>query len=126
MRLVHTYRMTVATSWYDATERGAKSYEQHFTVTRPGKIRTVRRTLSKRGFEYFQGSIYRRFKKWTPKWKIKIRFEREELAQKRENAIRVEGSSMLYRGKRWWAYPLPHRVLSYGKRRRRRRRHDRR
>ena len=124
MRPVQTYKMTIATSWYDATERGAKSYEQHFTVTRPGKIRTVRRTLSKRGLGYFQRSIYRRYKKWTPKRKMKIRFEREEPAKKKENTIRVEGSSMLYRGKRWWAYPLPHTVLSYGKKRRRRRRRD--
>jgi len=126
LRPIRTYRMTVATSWYDVVEKGAKSFELHFTAARAGETRAIRRRLSKKGIAYFQGSIYRRFRKWTPKRKIKIRFEREELAKKRENTLRVEGSSMLYRGKRWWAYPLPRRVLSYGKKRRRRRRHDRR
>jgi len=118
MTAFRKYRMTVATSWYDATDRGAKSYELHYSVARRGKIRTVRRTLSKRGLQYFQTSMYRRLRKWTPRGKIKVSFERELPAVRSERRIQIEGRSMLYRGKRWWAYPLPHRDLSYARKKR--------
>jgi len=113
--------MTISSTWYDKISRGVKEYELHFTVARPGKIRNVRRALAKRGVPYFQGLIYRRIKKWIPKSRIKVRFEREEAAEKSESRIRVEGRSMLYRGKRWKAYPLGHWELSYVKKRRRKR-----
>ncbi|GEM_PF-1888110 len=121
MRKVRTYRMTVASTWYDKISRGVKEYELHFTIARPGKIRNVRRKLAERGVPYFQRLVYRRIKKWIPKRKIRVSFEREEPAKKSESKIRIEGRSMLYRGKRWRAYPLGRWELSYSKRRRRKR-----
>ncbi len=122
MTRARTYRMTVSSAWYDKTERGAKEYELHLRVSRKGKIRTVRRTLARRGINYFQGYFYRRLKKWIRKRKIKVRFQREEPAPSVERQIAVEGRSILFRGKRFRAIPLPTRPLSYSKKRRRRRR----
>jgi hypothetical protein len=95
--------MTIASAWYDKLGRGKREYELHFAVARKGNRRTVRRHLARRGIEYFQRLIYRRIEKWIPARNIKIGFEREEVADRSETRIRVEGRSMLYRGKRWWA-----------------------
>ena len=119
MKTVRTYKMTIATSWYDAEEKGLKSYEQHFTIARPGKIRNVRRTLARRGLEYFRRSISRRIKKRVPRGRIKVRFEREERAKKSEPKIRIQGSSMIFRGRNWHASPLTSKLLNYVKRHRR-------
>jgi len=110
--------MTVATAWYDKASRRAKEHELHFTVARPGKIRNVRRYLARRAVPYFQQAIYRHYKHWIPKQRIRVAFEREEAASKSETKIRIEGRSMLYRGKQWAAFPLAQRELSYSKKRR--------
>jgi hypothetical protein len=114
--------MTIFTTWYDKTTSGAQEYELHFTVARHGRIRTVRRTLMERGIPYFQGLLYRRLKKWIPNRKVKVRFEREQPALTSESKIRLEGRSMLFRGKRWWAYPFGRWVLSYARKKRHQRR----
>ncbi|MGA3296455.1 MAG: hypothetical protein ABSD41_03285 [Candidatus Bathyarchaeia archaeon] len=118
MANVRLYRITIASVWYDSTAGGAKEYELHLKVARAGNVRTVRRTLAKRGAPYFQQLVYRRLKRWIPMRKIKVRFEQEEPAIKRENKISIDGRSMLYRGKRWKAYPLGKWELNYAKRRR--------
>jgi hypothetical protein len=116
------YRMAVFTSWYDKTASGAREYELHFIAVRHGSIRTIRRALAKRGVPYLQGLLYRRLKKWIPKRKVKVRFEREQPALRSESKISVEGRSMLFRGKRWRAYPLGRWDLNYAKKKRRKRR----
>jgi hypothetical protein len=113
-----TYHMTVSTVWYDKASAGAREYELHFTVGRRGKIRTVRRTLAKRGAPYFQRLIHRRTKRWIPLRRIRVRFEREETATRIDSRIRVDGRSMLYRGKRWRAYPLGSWEMNYARKRR--------
>ncbi len=119
-KTLRTYHMTVASTWYDKTAGGAKEYELHFTVARSGQIRTVRRKLARRGLVYFQGLVYRRTKNWIRKRRIKARFEREEAANKTESRIRVDGRSMLFRGRQWKAYPLGTKELSYARKRKRR------
>jgi hypothetical protein len=121
MKIVRLYSMTVSSTWYDKEARGAKEYELHFAVARRGNIRTVRRRLGRRGVPYFQSYVYRRVRKWIPRSKIKVRFEREQPAGKSEGKISIEGRSMLFRGRRWWAFPLGKWELNYSKRKRKRR-----
>ena len=120
MKVVHIYRMTVASKWYDKPSRCAREYELHFKVARPGGIRNVRRHLAKRGIPYFQRTIYRRFRKWIPKRQIRGKFEREDLADRRESVIAIEMRSMQYRGREWKPSRFPARVLTYAKKRRKR------
>ncbi|MGB6680716.1 MAG: hypothetical protein WBF08_05245 [Candidatus Bathyarchaeia archaeon] len=119
MRYVRLYRMTVASAWYDQKEKNKKEYELHFKIARHGKIRTVRKRLKQRGVKYFQSRVYREFKKWIPRRKVKARFEREEPALKSQPRITVVVRGMEYKGKRWNAFSLPDRILNYAKRRRR-------
>mgnify|MGYP001088364210 CR=1 FL=1 len=115
------YRMTISSTWYDRRTRKAKEFELHYRVARHGKIARIRRHLARRCAVHFQQSAYRIFKRWIPKRKVKIRFERESPALKTQQLIRIEARRMEYRGKQWNAYLLPSRTLSYVKRRRRRR-----
>jgi hypothetical protein len=110
--------MTIATAWYDARAKRVREYEMHFKVARRGRIRNVRRQLARRGVPYFQKAIYDLYRRWIPKRKIRISFEREEPAPKVERTIAIEARRMEGVGKRWKAYPLPSRKLSYAKRRR--------
>jgi len=124
MKSARTYRMTVASTWYDAEAGVAREYEMHFKVARRGRIQTVRLHLAKKGATYFQQAIYRQTGKWIRKRKIRVSFEREEPAAKGQSTITIEARSMQYRGRRWKAYPLPSRTLNYAKKRRRRRKRD--
>jgi hypothetical protein len=110
--------MTIATVWYDEAAGAAKEYEFHFKVARAGDIRRVRRALAERGAPYFQQLVYRRIKRWIPLRKIKVRFEKEEAATKKDSRIHIEGRSMFYRGKKWQAYSLGTWELNYAKKRR--------
>jgi len=113
MSKLRAYRATIATTWYDKTVGAAREFEVHFQVSRPGKIRTVRRMLAKRGVPYFQYLVHRRVGRWVPKSNIKVRFEREMPASKSGKTIQTESRSMLYRGKRWRAYSLGRGKLLY-------------
>jgi hypothetical protein len=115
-----TYRMTIATKWYDDRSRCAREYEAHSKVSRYGKIRTVRRHLARRVAPYFQQLIYRRFRKWIPKRQLRVSFEREEVATEAERDITIQLRGMQYRGREWVASPFPPKVLSYAKKRRKR------
>ena len=120
MKIVHLYRMTVASKWYDEPSRCAREYEMHFKAARRGKVRTIRRHLAKRGVPYFQQAIYRRFRRWIPKRQIRARFEREEVEERSQSIIAIDTRTMQYRGRDWKAFPFPSRVLSYAKARRKR------
>jgi hypothetical protein len=112
--------MTVASRWYDEPSRCEREYEMHFKLARPGNIRTVRRHLVKRAIPYFQQVIYRRFRRWISKRQIRARFEREGVEATPDRVIAIETRSMQYRGRDWKAFPFPSRVLSYAKKRRKR------
>ncbi len=112
---IRLYRMTIASTWYDKRAGAAREFEMHFKVARRGKIRNVRHSLARRGVPYFQRSIYRQFRRWIPKRKIRISFEREEAATAAEGNIAINIRGMRYRGKQWKAMPLPSRVLPYAK-----------
>ena len=120
MKIVHLYQMTVASKWYDEPSSCAREYEMHFKAARTGKVRTIRRHLAKRGVPYFQRMIYRRFKRWIPKRQIRARFEREEVEKRSEPTITAETRSMQYRGRDWKAFRRPSKVLTYAKKRRKR------
>lgn len=120
MKIVHLYRMTVASKWYDEPSSCEREYEMHFKAARRGKVRTIRRHLAMRGVPYFQRMIYRRFKRWIPKRHIRSRFEREEMEERGEPVIVIETRSMQYRGRDWKAFPFPSKVLTYAKKRRKR------
>jgi hypothetical protein len=121
MPLARAYRMTIASTWYDKAARAQREYEAHFSVARRGRIRAIRRRLAKRGRPYFQRLIYRRFRKWIPKNRLRISFEREEAATKVQRNIGIELRAMQYRGRQWIATPFPSKVLRYAKKRRKRR-----
>lgn len=115
---IRMYRATIASTWYDKDAECVREYEMHFKVARPGKLRDNRRYLAKRSVPHFQHTVYRLYKHWVPKWKIKVGFEREEPARKLEQLIQIEVRRMEGKGKRWKAFPLPSRVLTYEKRKR--------
>jgi len=117
--VIRTYQMTIASTWYDKTNRVQREYEAHFKVARRGRIRTIRRRLAKRGAPYFQRLVYRRFRRWIPKRGLRISFEREELAARAQREIGIELRGMQYRGRKWIATPFPSKVLSYAKKKRR-------
>lgn len=115
-----TFRMTIASTWYDNITQKAREYEMHYKAARRGSIVHVRRHLAKRGIKHFQQTVYRLFKRWIPKNKIRIAFEREELAKKVECLIQIEVRALIGRGRRWTAFGLPSRVLTYSKKKRKR------
>jgi len=115
---VKEYRMTVASTSYDANRHAAVEHEMHLRAARKGSIATVRRQLAKRGVEYFQQYVYRKERRWIRKEKIKAKFERERPATKTEPLIMIDVRAMEYRGRQWRAQPFPRRILSYTKRRR--------
>lgn len=113
--------MTISSTWYNKTSKRAEEWELHFKVARRGTIRSNRRNLAKRGVRIFQQRVYNLVKRWMPKRKVKVSFEREEILPegRSESVIQVEARSINYVGKRWSATQLPSRVLSYAKKPRR-------
>jgi hypothetical protein len=116
VQAVRTYRMTIASTWYDKTARAQREYEAHFSVARRGRIRRIRRRLAERGTPYFQRLVYRRFRRWIPKSRLRISFEREEPATRVQREIGIELRGMQYKGRKWQATPFPSKVLRYAKR----------
>jgi len=121
---VRVFRMSVSSTWYDEQTKKVREHEMHFKVARRGTIRSVRRYLAKRGTPYFQLVVYRKTGRWPPKRKVRISFEREEpsAAVRSDRLIQIEFRGMEGVGKRrrWEAYALPSRVLSYAKKKRKR------
>ena len=115
---VQVHRMTVSSIGYDPTARRAVGYEMHFKAARGGDIRRVRREMARRGVEYFQAYVYRRHRRWVPKGKIRVGFERERPATKTEPLMMIEVRRMEFVGRQYEGYPLPSRRLPYVKRRR--------
>jgi hypothetical protein len=110
--------MTIASAWYDKQSEVQREFEMHFKIARAGKIRYVRRTLARRGIPYFQQAIYRRHRRWIRKDRIRVSFEREEPTMKSERKIVITARGMQYRGRQWRASPLPNRVITYAKKKR--------
>lgn len=114
-KIVRTYGMTIASAWYDQGAEVQREFEMHFKIARPGKIRSVTRTLRRRGVPYFQQTIYRKFGKWIPRWKLRARFVLIEPATQTQRDIVITTRGMQYRGRHWKAMPIPVRALSYAK-----------
>jgi hypothetical protein len=112
--------MTIARVWYDREAEHVREYEMHYKVAREGNIKKTREYLAKRCVRHFQQNIYRKFKRWIPKRKVRVSFEREQptVLDKSEDLIQIESRRMEIRGKKWKAYPLPSRVLNYVKKKR--------
>lgn len=123
MSKVRIYRMTISSTWYDIEEQHAREYEMHYKVARKGRIRNIRQYLAKRCVPHFQQNAYRRCKRWIPKRKVRVSFEREQttILEKSEKLINIESRQMRYRGKKWKADPEKSRVLTYVKQKRKRR-----
>ena len=115
---VRVYRMTIASVWYDGYASGVKEYEMHYKVAQKGAIRDIRGYLAKRCVVHFQQTVYRKFKRWIPKGRIRIAFEREQKAMETQELISIEVRRMEGVGKRrqWRAYTLPSKVLTFAKR----------
>lgn len=122
MTVVRMYRMTISTTWYDKEAEHAREYEMHYKVARRGRIRSIRRNLAKRCIPHFQQNAYRRRKQWVPKREVRVSFEREQptVLDKSEKLISIESREMQYRGKQWKAYREKSRVLTYVKKRHKR------
>lgn len=114
--MIRTYRMTVAGVWYDEDVHKVREFEMHFKVARIGDIRETRAYLGKRGAGYFQNRIYYLEKRWIWLSRIRISFEREEIAQEIDDWIRIEIRQMRGVGKRrrWKAFgELPRKIRFY-------------
>jgi hypothetical protein len=111
--------MTVSSKWYDDKEGFARTYELHYTTSRRASPSTVRRTLAHRGIPDFQQTIYRKYHVRIPPGRIRVSFEREELAEAEKRIIAVLGRTVRYHGKQYMATALPPRVIPYGKKNRR-------
>ena len=120
---IHRLRMTIASMWYDSREEYQREYELHFLAARRGKLKTTRRALARRGLQYFQQQIYRKYGIWVPKRRIRVSFEREERASRTDRRIVVNARTMRFRGKHHSATALPSRVISYVRRRFAKRKH---
>jgi hypothetical protein len=118
-KLAHLYRMTIAYRTYDEDEGFQRAFERHFKASRRGSPKTVRRTLARRGIPFLQREIYRLHHFWIPLSRIRVNFEKEEVAAAGQNAIEALGRSMRYRGRQWSATPLPPKMIPYAKRKRR-------
>ncbi len=114
---IRLYRVTLCSTWYDENAKHVREYEMHYKVARQGSIRDNREYLAKRCVPHFQQTVYRKFKGWIPKGKVRVGFEREQPALKADDVISIEIRRMEGTGKRkmWKAYPLPSKVLSYVK-----------
>ena len=112
--------MTIASVWYDEDAEHVKEFEMHYKIARTGSIRGTRQNLAKRGASHFQQNVYRKFKRWIPKKKIRVSFEREQTALKKQELIQIDIRRMEGTGKRnrWKATPLPSRVLTFVKKKR--------
>ncbi len=115
------YRMTISSILYDPNIGAARGWEMHYRVASSDYILTSRSYLAKRGIENYQNYVYRKTGRWIPKRKIKVRFEREESIPDIDETISIETREMKYIGSQWSATPLPHRRLSYVKRKYQRR-----
>jgi uncharacterized protein with PIN domain len=113
------YRMVVANKSYDAEEGFAREHEMYFTTSRRASPHTVRRTLARRGAQYFQQRIFRLHRQWIPMHRIRISFETEEQAEAVDRAIKVYGRTIRHCGKLHSATALPPREIPYAKRSRR-------
>jgi hypothetical protein len=120
LRIDRRYRGTLSSIWYDEESGCARTEELYLDAARYGRIETVRKHLVDIGVPFFQRVVYRRLTKWVPKREVKVGFEREEVAEKSRNRITVVGRSMEYRGKQRRAYATGEWVLSYARRRRKR------
>ena len=120
MAIVRIYRMTIASIWYDEDAEKVKEFEIHYKVARSGPIRDTRYYLARRGGPHFQQYVYRKHKRWIPKRKIRVSFEREQTAIMPEGLIKIEIRQMQGVGKRnrWKAVPSASRVLTYVKQKR--------
>jgi hypothetical protein len=81
VRIVRTYRMTIASFWYDAIAEHVQEYETHYKVAREGDIKEIREHLAKRGVPHFQQNIYRKFKTWIRKHKVRVSLARALISQ---------------------------------------------
>ena len=115
---IRAYRMTVSSIGYDPAARRAIGYEFHFKAARAGDIRRVRREMARRGVEYFQQYAYRRQRRWIPKGKIRVGFERERPATKTEPLMMIEVRRMEFVGRQYEGFALPSRRLTYVKKKR--------
>jgi hypothetical protein len=115
---IRTYRMTVATRWYDQVAGKARIYEGHFKAARTGSIHTVRRNLADKGVPFFQRTIWKRYRKWIPKSSIRVGFEREQPALKASPEVQIEFRDLEFRGKQYSAYARPSSRMRYVRRRR--------
>ena len=120
MVIVKVYRMTIASIWYDEDAEKVKEFEMHYKIARTGSLRDTRQHLAKRCVPHFQQNIYRKFKRWIPKKKLRVSFEREQAALKTQELIQINVRRMEGVGKqnRWKAYPLPSRELTYVRKKR--------
>jgi hypothetical protein len=119
MSIARLYHMTIATAWYDRRVEFQREYEQHFKASRRGSPTRIRRALARRGAAQFQRDIYRTHRVWLPLRKLRVSFEREEVAAASQRVIEVYTRSMRYRGKHWSATALPPKVITYAKKNRR-------
>jgi hypothetical protein len=118
-KLARLFRMTMANRTYDEDAGFEREFEIHFKVARRGSPKTVRRTLVLRGIPHFQREIYRRYNIRIPRSRIRVSFEREEVAAAGQRAIEALGRSMRYHGRQWSATPLPPKMIPYAKKTRR-------
>lgn len=105
--------MTVSSVWYDYMSHVTREFEMHFKVSRSGEIDEIRRYLYQRGENYFQNRIYYLYGQWVPLSRMRLAFEREEIAIQEDEWIRIEIRSMEGIGKRqrWKAFgELPRKI----------------
>lgn len=108
------YNMTIWTGpTYDETgRRGVLTIEAYFKVALWGSIRENRNEyLPTIGIPFFQDWVARHFGMFVPLREIKVKFEREQLAETEEDEIVVDFRVMTYRGKSVSAQPYPQETI---------------
>ena len=120
MKGIRLYKMVLSTGWYDEDNKRPVTHESYYQVARKGKIKTVKKSLTKRGLKHFQQSVYRFTKHWPRKHRVRVSFERIMPVTKSDKHIQIQTLSMEKKNGQWSATRLPSRILTYIKRRRKR------
>lgn len=117
---VRTYRMTVATTWYDEETGQLLEYESHYKVASKGEIQDVRKQLTETGLDDFRRFVRNQTGHLPALHRVRVSFEREEPALAEDDGITIESRTMRRVGsgddRHWSARKLPTRRLRWRRR----------
>jgi hypothetical protein len=115
-RGAYLIRMTLTTRSSNSMERVAFGTDIHLKAGFRGNVRMNRKLFAERGIPYFQHFVYDRTGVWIPRFKIRVRYEREQPTSRATKTASVIGQTMAFRGRHVAATsPIRSRMILRGK-----------